>query len=642
MNNENLSGKNEISSSSNYSFNLNNSNFSLLFTNIGESKKLLKSYEIFINKYFETINSYFKQLTEFNYHFLVEEKFKSSVISSPIFQLGRAIKKAVQAQINNLFSIITNQKIFFSFTDALSNLSKILQESPNKFAKSSSNKNAPNEHIRPVVISLMESFAEIENKVVDDYINKKYNKRVLGLNDDLLQDKIEQAIFLERTFLDFEEGSKRQLLNDLQEMEIKTTGIFNQMKDIVKDIVNILKENNNSYLDELQREIDSIGKIPRINNVIIKNNIENNKTESQLEIKDSDNLDIFKYRIKIINHPKIQVIDKINNKKDKDNKKENEINNIKEDIKREKDNKIENNNIENDENIDKEDTIEDKEIKGKENEYKKEDKTESRDNNLENQEKIFNESELTLNEEDIYNIVSILYNYDFKMLDKSQYNLDLEKENVKLFKLSEKLLTFDGENNINEIITDDEVKILYEMLNNIDNIMKFFVMLNNYRATGRYETTERAFNIIINIFRQAEDQLLTQRNMKLEGLVIILSQTFYIMKDGKKKYLQKVIKSHPLFKKETFWSNHMNDIIDEEIIKMKNDEKNLNNKITEQNKKKKIYEIMLSKIIPISSYMNDFDLEEEIILKIINNIFEKYNIDEESKAMIISLLEKKN
>ena len=64
----------------------------------------------------------------------------------------------------------------------------------------------------------------------------------MGLNNEPLKDIVEKAIFLENTFLEFEEGSKKQLLSDLEETEIKTTQIFNEMKGIVKNIVNILKK----------------------------------------------------------------------------------------------------------------------------------------------------------------------------------------------------------------------------------------------------------------------------------------------------------------------------------------------------------------------------------------------------------------
>ena len=617
MNNDESENKGikSLNNSSNY-----DNNFSLLYTNIGESKNLLKSYEIFINKYFETINSYYKELTEFNSHFLIEDKFKSSVINSPIFQLGRAIKKAVQAQINNLFSIITNQEIFLSFKKSISDLSTILKESPVKLRNNSYSHSSQNSYIKPVVMSLMESFSEIEAKVIDEYIDKKYQKRVVGQNNEPLKDIVEKAFFLENTFLEFEERSKKQLLSDLEENEIKTTQIFNEMKGIVKNIVNILKKNNNSYLDELGKEIEQIGK-KESNNMNNKNNKE--RRESSIDLNNDNNLDMFKYKIKIINHPKIQVTNK------------NPINNNKKGIK-----------DESEEKENKKEDIEDYEINKNifdlsEDKIEEED-NQSKDNKIEDEkEEIYKDNEITLNEEDIFNIVSSLYNYGFKMINKSYYNLDIEKIRIKVLNLSNKLLTFDAENKINEIITDKEINTLYELLDKKEYIFSFFVSLNNYRITGRYEATERAFNVLKNIFKKAEDYLLDARDMKLEGLIIILSQTFYIIKNGEKMYLQKAIKDHPLFKKKVFWENYIIDMIEEEIMGMNDDEKPLNQKLSDKIEKSKINEIIFSKLVPISSYMNDYEVKEETILNIANNILDKYQVNEETKKMILSIIKKK-
>ena len=617
MNNDESENKGikSLNNSSNY-----DNNFSLLYTNIGESKNLLKSYEIFINKYFETINSYYKELTEFNSHFLIEDKFKSSVINSPIFQLGRAIKKAVQAQINNLFSIITNQEIFLSFKKSISDLSTILKESPVKLRNNSYSHSSQNSYIKPVVMSLMESFSEIEAKVIDEYIDKKYQKRVVGQNNEPLKDIVEKAFFLENTFLEFEERSKKQLLSDLEENEIKTTQIFNEMKGIVKNIVNILKKNNNSYLDELGKEIEQIGK-KESNNMNNKNDKE--RRESSIDLNNDNNLDMFKYKIKIINHPKIQVTNK------------NPINNNKKGIK-----------DESEEKENKKEDIEDYEINKNifdlsEDKIEEED-NQSKDNKIEDEkEEIYKDNEITLNEEDIFNIVSSLYNYGFKMINKSYYNLDIEKIRIKVLNLSNKLLTFDAENKINEIITDKEINTLYELLDKKEYIFSFFVSLNNYRITGRYEATERAFNVLKNIFKKAEDYLLDARDMKLEGLIIILSQTFYIIKNGEKMYLQKAIKDHPLFKKKVFWENYIIDMIEEEIMGMNDDEKPLNQKLSDKIEKSKINEIIFSKLVPISSYMNDYEVKEETILNIANNILDKYQVNEETKKMILSIIKKK-
>ena len=228
------------------------------------------------------------------------------------------------------------------------------------------------------------------------------------------------------------------------------------------------------------------------------------------------------------------------------------------------------------------------------------------------------------------------------MLNKSEYDLKIEETKLKVSKLAEKLLTFDGENNINEKITDQEVNNLYDLLNDSDTFLKFFIMLNNYRSTGRCQATERAFNIIMNIFSKAQDYLINNREIVLEGLIIILSQTFFLIKDGQKIYLQKVIKEHKLFKNGNFWKNYLDDIIEQELDKNIKDQLNSNTIIIKEDQQRKLNEIFLSKIIPLANYMNDFDLPEDIIMSIINDIFERYHINDEGKSAILSLLEKGN
>ena len=555
----------------------NISNFYLLFTNMKESKKLLNSYKKFIDEYYQTVNSFYKALTEIHCHFLVEEKFKSSVINSPIFQLGKAIKKAIEGRIKNLFSLITDSNIFDAFNNCLTNLSNILQESSIKFDDQFFGKN-----VRPIASSLIQTYAEIESKVIDNYISKKYNKHLIGLKNDTLETNIEQAKYLEKTFLDFEEGSKEQFFNNVKDMEIKTAEVFNQMKNTVENIIATLKNKGTKYLDFLQKEINTIWKIgPKID----ENNDKSNRKEN-MELKKDEDLNNFKYKIKIIYQPNVRI-------KEENEKKEENINNESNDIIRK---------------------------------YRP---------------LILEDNELVLTDEDIYNIVKTLYSYNFKLLNKSDYNLDIEKEKIKVIELTQKILSFDKINNIDENITDSEVNILYELLNKFDNLMKFFILLNNHRATGRYNMTERAFNIVKNIFNKAADYLLINNKKKLEELIIILSQTFYIKKDEKKIYLQEFIKNHVLFKKKEFWENHLNGIIAEEIDKIEKNEKDGIVVFTKQSKEKKIKEIIITKLIPLSNYMTEFGLPKEMILDVINPIMDKYNLDENSRILSLSLLNQK-
>ena len=225
------------------------------------------------------------------------------------------------------------------------------------------------------------------------------------------------------------------------------------------------------------------------------------------------------------------------------------------------------------------------------------------------------------------------------MINYSNYDLKKEFNKVKFLDLAMKLLSFNLSQNKSEIITEQEVNELYNSLNNVDYLKLIFKKLNNYRAVSQ-NMTERAYNIVCNIFNKCLDYLLDNRDEELESLIVILSQTFFYLDNNNKIYLQNRIKKHMLFDKLQFWENHLNILLNEEI-----------GKLEAQNSQKKIYspkiytkkinEIVFMKIVPLINYMFDFDQKKEKVIAIINPIIEKYNLDDNSKAMIFSFLNDK-
>ena len=64
-------------------------------------------------------------------------------------------------------------------------------------------------------------------------------------------------------------------------------------------------------------------------------------------------------------------------------------------------------------------------------------------------------------------------------MNKSDYNLDIEKEKLRVLELSEKLLL----NKEEDKITNEEVNELYKLVkDNLGNMLKFFYYLNNFRT----------------------------------------------------------------------------------------------------------------------------------------------------------------
>ena len=167
---------------------------------------------------------------------------------------------------------------------------------------------------------------------------------------------------------------------------------------------------------------------------------------------------------------------------------------------------------------------------------------------------------------------------------------------------------------------------------------KFFLLLNNYRAKGKYELNEKTFNIYIQIFNMTQDFLLEKKDASLENLIIILSQTFFIKKNMNKYYIVNDIKNHQIFKSEGFWKNQLKIKIEEQLTKINNNTKRMNLNLSEKESQKQKDETIFSQFVPISTNMKEFGLNSDIILNIANQIFESYNTGDETKALILSLL----
>ena len=286
--------------------------FLLLLSNIKNNIKLLSSIITYINEYFEIINVFYKQLNEINNNFLKVKKGGITSASSPIHSLGKVIKSIIQKQTDNLFYITSNKQIFTDITNEFSNLIKNLKSYQELIGDEPNSNQSKSSQIQPVIISLMKTYEDIEYEVINQYINKKYNKSLYGLNGALLENKLEEAYYLEKTFFQFEEQSKVEFLNYYGDIQKKTLNSFNLIKRYIKTFAEIVLKQNNINLYEIQNEIDFTDK----NQQIANNNNQNMNLNIKLK-KDGKN-DMFKYRIKIIMFNEIQVVDNEKEKQRKD------------------------------------------------------------------------------------------------------------------------------------------------------------------------------------------------------------------------------------------------------------------------------------------------------------------------------------
>ena len=244
---------------------------------------------------------------------------------------------------------------------------------------------------------------------------------------------------------------------------------------------------------------------------------------------------------------------------------------------------------------------------------------------------------------DIYNIVKKIYDYNFETIDKEIYNLSIEKNKLEITKLASKLLGYDFYKH--EKLQKTEKMSEDEIINYInfiflkeDYIIEFLARLNNYRTIGKLELSVDLFNTIKIIFDKAADYLMIKSSDRIYNFLIILSQTFYIVKNNEKYFLQKELLHKEFFRSVEFWNNKLDKTIDEEIERLDEELAKNGVELNENKKNRKKEEILFTKFISFIASLNGFELEKEKIDKILFPLFEKYNVKEEMKKSILSLL----
>ena len=244
--------------------------------------------------------------------------------------------------------------------------------------------------------------------------------------------------------------------------------------------------------------------------------------------------------------------------------------------------------------------------------------------------------------QDIYNIVKTIYDYNFSMVNKDAFNLEKEQVKIKIHELMGKVLNYNFETRVfgkEKSITQEELDYLFNILfQDDDYFMKFLLCLNNYRTTGKYEIAPDIYNLINILFSKKADELLVKNNLTISGLIVILSQTFYMLKDNEKYYLQKEVQKKELFRDLKFWREFFDNGITEEMIKFEEESKRMGITYTKEKKEKKLEEIVFSKIASLVTSLTDFELGKEKIFDILLPLFDKYKISDEKKESIIQLI----
>ena len=229
-----------------------------------------------------------------------------------------------------------------------------------------------------------------------------------------------------------------------------------------------------------------------------------------------------------------------------------------------------------------------------------------------------------------------------RLINKKEYDLEIEKEKLKVINLSQKLLSYDIKKGIVESITEDETKTLCDLIKNNEDYFKHFILILNEFSQSKFEMPIRVFEVINNIIQNYLDEIsnkkIIKNNTKTILSIAMLSFIFFINKDNQKYYLKEKLKNNKVFKSIDFWKNCTISEIDEDLKKIKSKKKE--GEKEELKRLKKINDIFLSKMLSSVDFMLKYEIDKDNIIKSIEPLMDIYKMDEKSKDFLSSYINK--
>ena len=435
--------------------------------------------------------------------------------------------------------------------------------------------NLKTEFIKQQNSLILISFQEIENVIAEDYFKDTYK---LNIN------KNKQII-----------NNKEQLIDECQKNEKDFFTLENEIKNLIKKYI----EEYNSRIKEFKMKFIELYNLSKEDFLNIIEIIKGNGGNELINIQEEE---IQKFQNFDINKPEFQEI--LSNYLNYQTKEE--------DLS--------------------------KTLKIKKYKFPIKDKIDTSLNNLYNIKPNKNKHNSLITSKDIYYIIEQMQNYNFQLIDKTSYNLDLERNKISISENFRKLFGYDFSKRtklgIETFSKEEENKFIDDLFINENYITYFLHLFNLYRTIGDLELIQVQFEICSKIFCKASDFLLEHNNRNIYYPLIILSQTFYKKIKGEKYYLQNEIREKEIFTQEKFWIDFIESTINEDLNVFENQTKTY--PLTEENKNLKKLEIISNKLISVILCLKEFKLGKDLVNGILNPIMDKYNINENKRNEIFS------
>ena len=244
---------------------------------------------------------------------------------------------------------------------------------------------------------------------------------------------------------------------------------------------------------------------------------------------------------------------------------------------------------------------------------------------------------------------------NFDLINHNGLNIKLEEEKNQAKTLINKFISnMSNDTNYNEINDgnnsisfDDDKPLTDEEKNNLKNLLKkhhnriiFFHKLNDYRTLSLFELKRKEYEIIGEFFSSMINESIKEKDFHSIEMAIILSKTYYILENGKKLYIQNLLKNKDYFKDKNFWQQLLIYSISKEVIRSKKSNENgisQNNNIINENNDN----IIFSQILSLIDNMSDFGIEGEMIKQIIEPELDYYKINDNLKSTINEVIDTK-
>ena len=214
------------------------------------------------------------------------------------------------------------------------------------------------------------------------------------------------------------------------------------------------------------------------------------------------------------------------------------------------------------------------------------------------------------------------------------FDIELETKKQEMRELTKKIL---NNNNENVTFSDNDKNKLLEYINEAWGQKYFLSFLTMARTTGHYCRSEKLVKILAEIFNKILNIAEKKLDYDIVKNCIILSQTYYYENKDKSKrvYLVELICDNKWLRTPDFWRNIIDLMIKEDIKKIKQ-------MMNEKDENEGIINVVFAQVISYINNMKDFKLENKIIVKIVDEFVEKYNIGKDLSKHIYDNIDKSN